>query len=85
MEKDINMELIEEGCSLLREASAILSDLSSNMFKIKECCSRDYLMLKELSVEDNVEVCRDSLENASTCLDDYVEDLQLLVKENNYE
>ncbi len=81
----INVELIEEGCNLLREASAILNDLSTNMFKVKEYCSRGYLMLKELSVEDNIEICKDSLENASTCLDDYVEDLQMLIKENTYE
>ena len=81
MDNKIDIQTIEEGCNLLKEASNILIDLNKDVFRLKDYLSKDYLLLKDLDVEDNIEFCASHLQNTSSCLDDYIEDLLSAVRQ----
>ena len=81
MNEKIDIQTIEEGCNLLKEASNILIDLNKDIFRLKDYLAKDYLMLKDLSVEDNIEFCASHLQSTSSCLDDYIEDLLSAIRQ----
>ena len=83
MNKEIDIQTIEEGCSLLKEASNILVDLDKDVFRMRDYLSKDCLLLKDLSLEENIELCRGHLQNTSSCLDDYIEDLLVAIKQTS--
>ena len=81
MDKEIDIQTIEKGVNLLKEASLILNNLNNDIFRLRDYLSKDYLLLKDLSAEDNVEVCAVSLQNTSNTLDDYIEDILVILKQ----
>ena len=81
MDKEIDIQALEEGCSLLKEASLILLNLNKDIFRLKDYLSKDYLMLKDLCVEDNIDLCASCIQNTGSCLDDYIEDLLVAIRQ----
>lgn len=81
MDNKVDIQAMEEGCSLLKEASAILLDLNKDIFLLKDYCSKDSLMLKDLNVENNIDLCASHLQSTSGCLDDYIEDLLVALRQ----
>ena len=77
----LDMQKIEEGCSMLKEASNILLALNKDIFKLKDYCSKDYLMLKDLNVEDNIDLCASHIQSTGSCLDDYIEDFLTAIRQ----
>ena len=83
MDNKVDIQTIEEGCNLLKEASNILLDLNKDIFRLKDYLSKEYLMLKDLTVEENIELCASNLQSTNSCLDDYIEDLLVAIKQIN--
>ena len=81
MDNKIDIQAIEEGCSLLKDASNILLDINKDIFRLKDYLSKDYLMLKDLNVEDNIDLCASHIQSTGSCLDDYIEDLLTAIRQ----
>ncbi len=81
MDNKIDIQAIEEGCSLLKDASNILLDLNKDIFRLKDYLSKDYLMLKDLTVEENIDLCASNIQSTNSCLDDYIEDLLVAIRQ----
>lgn len=83
MDNKVDIQAMEEGCSLLKEASNILLDLNKDIFRLKDYLSKDYLMLKDLTVEENIDLCASNVQSTSSCLDDYIEDLLVAIRQSD--
>ena len=83
MDNKVDIQAMEEGCSLLKEASNILLDLNKDIFRLKDYLSKDYLMLKDLTVEENIDLCASNIQSTSGCLDDYIEDLLVAIRQSD--
>ena len=81
MDNKIDIQAIEEGCSLLKDASNILLDINKDIFRLKDYLSKDYLMLKDLTVEENIDLCASNIQSTNSCLDDYIEDLLVAIRQ----
>ena len=83
MDNKIDIQAIEEGCSLLKDASNILLELNKDIFRLKDYLSKDYLMLKDLTVEENIDLCASNIQSTNSCLDDYIEDLLVAIRQSD--
>lgn len=81
MDNKIDIYSIEKGCELLKEASERLSQISTKLMFVKDYYSKENLMIQDATIEDSISNCNNVLQNTINCIEDYVEDVEVAVKQ----